>query len=382
MSDFATPPPSPTGAERPTPVPGSPVKKVLSALLLPLFFVIAFPLLFASALHQPSPHDLSLLVVGPDQVVAEITSGLDATKEFQATHTDVPAEARASVEERRADGAIQVTVDSSGVTPTFSVTTFVANGEGRSVAAAVEAVGQKIATQLGATAGADVVDVAPLAATDELGTTLFYLLTYTSLGAYLTIIVLMQVMPKARLSTRYVAAGITAVGAPLIVFGLSSIWVGDYGASFGTIAALLGVNALYVFTIGAAAILIEQFLGKAATFGIMLLIVFLNFPSSGGAGSAAMLPPFWQFMHEFYFGAGALESFRSLIYFDGFGLGRRLGQLAAWTLGLILLTVIVQLSRSVLRHRRELEALTVDRPVAPKHAEAPKSITRGEAVAR
>jgi len=218
----------------------------------------------------------------------------------------------------------------------------------------VTSAGASIAKNLGTTA--EVVDVAPLAANDELGVTLFYLLTYTSLAAYLVIIVLTQVLPKARLRVRFLAVGVASIIAPLIAFGLSSIFVGDYDASFGTITALLGVNAIYVFTVGAFAILIEQFLGASATFGIMAFIVFLNFPSAGGANPEALLPPFWQFIHNSYFGAGAFESFRSIVYFDGNGVGRWLLQLCLWTGGLVLATVVVHLTKTTRRQKKELAA--------------------------
>lgn len=365
MTDVPAPPSRPDGtapdATRASRA-SNPATTIVAALLLPLFFVIVFPLMFVSALHKPTPNDLSLLVVGPEQVVSQISDGLDGTSEFQATHTDVTDEASSSVEDRTVEGSILITADTpaagapADTPPAFTVTTYVANAEGRSVASAVTAAGASVAEQLGTTSEA--VDVAPLAATDTLGTTLFYLLTYTSLAAYLVIIVLTQVKPDARLRVRYTASAITAVVAPLIVFGLSSIWVGDYGASFGTIAALLGVNALYVFTVGAAAILIQQFLGNAATFGIMGFIVFLNFPSAGGAGPSAMLPAFWQAIHGFYFGAGAMESFRSIVYFDGAGTQRWLLQLLAWTVGLILATVVVHLTKTVRAQRSAIALLT------------------------
>lgn len=332
-------------------------RRLLGAFLLPLFFVVLFPLAFVSALHAPAPNDLPLLVVGPDQVVAPIAESLDATAEFAVDRTDVVSEARSSVEERRVDGSIEITTTPAAdpsSPPTMAVTVYVAGAEGRAVASTVQAVGQKVAGQLGTTAS--VVDVAPLTAADPLGTSLFYQLTYTSLGAYLVIIVLTQVMPGARLRIRYTAISIAAVVAPLMVFGLSSIFVGDYGASFGSIVGLLGVNALYVFTVGCAAILVEQLLGKFATFGIMGFIVFLNFPSAGGAGPAAMLPDFWQGMHSVYFGAGAMEAFRSIVYFDGNGAARWILQLLAWTFGLILVTFIVHLSQTVRAQRKELAA--------------------------
>jgi len=336
--------------------------KLATAFIAPLFFVIAFPLLFVGAIHKPTANDLSLLVVGPDRVVAQIADGLDSTPEFRATHTDVEGEARSSVESRAVMGSIEVLPDAvdpaSTEAPAFTVTTFVASAEGQQVAATVRAIGAQVADDLGAADTATVVEVAPLDAEDPLGTNLFYLLTYTSLAAYLVIIVLMQVMPTARLRVRYAAVGVAAIAAPLIVFGLSSIFVGDYGASFGTIAGLLGVNALYVFTVGAAAVLIEQFLGKLATIGIMGFIVLLNFPSSGGPTPAALLPDFWQAVHSFYFGSGAYEAFRSIVYFDGNGAQRWILQLAGWTLGLILVTVIVHLARTVGAQRAAIAGLT------------------------
>jgi hypothetical protein len=344
------PPPAARGSRRET------WSRLASAFLAPLFFVIAFPLLFVGAIHSPTPNDLPILVVGQDSIVSEVTAGLDNSTSFAATQTDIVAEARTSVEERRAMGAIQVDATNEA-TPTFTVTAYVATAEGKAVAAAVQSAGADVADSFGA--ALEVIEVAPLDAQDPLGTNLFYLMTYTSLAAYLVIIVLMQVQPRARLRYRYVAVAGAAVTAPLIVFGLSSIFVGDYGASFGTIAGLMGVASLYVFTVGSAAILIEQFLGKAATIGIMGFIVLLNFPSSGGPTPASLLPPFWQAIHGFYFGSGAYESFRSIIYFDGAGTARWLLQLLAWTGGLVLVTIVVHLARTTRRQRR-------DRSLAPR----------------
>ncbi|MBF4585714.1 hypothetical protein [Curtobacterium sp. VKM Ac-2887] len=348
----------------------------MSGFLLPLFFLIGLPLGLVSAFHAPSPHDLKLLVVGPEQVVTKITDGLDKTKQFKATQTDVVSEARTQVENRDVVGSIKITAEqpaagasttaAAATKPTYTVTTYVANAGGRSAAAAVEGAAANVASQLGVTP--KVVDVAPLAKTDTLGTTLFYLLTYTSLGAYLTVIVLTQVMPKARLRVRFGAVAAAAVVAPLVVFGLSSIVVGDYGQSFGTIMALLGVDAISVLTVGTMAILIQSLLGNGAMFGIMATVVMLNFPSAGGAVPASMLPPFWAGLHNFWFGAGAYESFRSIVYFDGAQLGRWLPQLLAWTVGLILLTLVVHFVKRSNRQGKELEELRPEpTPAGPTH---------------
>lgn len=344
-----------------------PIVRILSAFLLPLFFVVVFPLAYISATHAPSPHDFRLAVVGPDQVVGKIASNLDDTDEFDVTlQTDVASAARAAVAERKAEGAIRVDVatastdaapagtkaDPADATPSFAVTAYVASAEGRATSPVVTATAEKIAKQLGATV--KTVDVAPLGDKDALGTDLFYFFIYTSLAGYLVVIVLMQVAPRTKIGTRFAIGGIASVVAPLLVFGLSSIFVGDYGASFGTISALLGVDALYIFTVSSLAILLQQFLGNAVTFGVMAFIVFLNFPSSGGATPASMLPGFWQGVHQVYFGAGAFESFRSLVYFGGHGFLRWFPQMLAWTGGLVLAGLLVDRIRTVRSLRADL----------------------------
>ncbi len=338
----------------------SALRRFLAAYIQPIIFVLGFPLAFASALHAPSPHDLSILILGPSAVVAEATSALDATDAIAATHTEDTAAAQNSVRERLVEGAVQVEVEQSqrGAQPTFHVTTYIAGGGGLAATSVVRQTGQELAEDLGTTS--EVVDVAPLADGDGIGTGLFFLLTYTSLGGYVTITGLMQFRPRARLRTQYTAAGVTATGSPLLVFGLSAIFIGDYGLSTGSFIQLMAITSLYVFTVAAMAILLQQFLGRAATAGIMAVIVFLNFPAAGGAVSASMLPTFWRGLHSFYFGSGAMESFRSIVYFDGNGMERWVLQLAAWAVGLVALTLIVQLRRTV---RRQAQLLAAVRPV-------------------
>lgn len=269
--------------------------RVLPAFVMPLFFVVFFPLAFGSAIHNPAPNDLSLTIAGPAQVVTDITTKLDDQAAFAATQTDVLTEARGSVERRDTTGAIKIepvttAADkaSAAEKQQFAVTTYVANGGGRPAASAVQAVGDQVAKQLGTTA--KTVDVAPLSKEDSVGTSLFYLLVYSSLAGYLVIIVLMQVAPKAKLATRFAVIGASAIAAPILTFAMASIFVGDYGASFGTIVGVLAIDALYVFTVGNIAILAQQFLGNAATIAIMGLVVFLNFPSGAALSHTTCCP--------------------------------------------------------------------------------------------
>lgn len=327
--------------------------RILAWFVLPLFFIVGFPLAYVSALHNPTPHNFPIAVVGPESVTAPIAKSLDKGDDFTITQSAASADARSSVENRDVVGSILISVDSSSADAQqqakMTVTTYIASGEGRGAASTVQTVGQNVATQLGVTT--KVVDVAPLAAKDPLGTNLFYLLIFSSIGGYLVIITISEVWGKSG-RARLIGAAITAVVTPPVVFALSSIVVGGYGADAGTIAKLLAVDALYVFTAALASIIAEQLIGPAITMGVILVVVLLNFPSSGGGSPASMLPPFWQGIHDFWFGAGAFESFRSIIYFDGAGAMRWVLQLAAWAFGLLVIIGGIELGRAIraLRH--------------------------------
>jgi hypothetical protein len=221
---------------------------------------------------------------------------------------------------------------------------FTASGGGRAAAAAVQGAANQIATQL------DVVptvkDVAPLAAPDVLGTNLLFLLTYSSIGAYLLIVILTLIIPKASFAVKYASVALASVVLPLLVFGLSSIFVGDYNASFQEIIGVLLIDALYVFTVGSLSILLQNMVGQAAIFLLMGLIVFINLPSSGGPMPVSMLPPFWQFIHNSWMGSAMIEWIRGITYFDGAQIGRWSAQLLIWGAAAVVVLVIVVVLQS------------------------------------
>lgn len=316
--------------------------QVIAVVIMPLFFIVTFSLCYISALHAPTPHDLRLALAGPADVTEQIAAKIDDRAEgaFDITRTTNTASAREDVADRDADGAILIDADNT-------VTTIIASGGGRTAVGAVQDVGTQIADELGGTATTK--DVAPTTSGDRGGSVLFFLLVACTVGAFMTMTVVAQAMPRA---TTRVAAGVAAIAAvlvPLIAFGMLSIFVGDYDRTFGEIAAVLGVGMLYTFTVGLLSIVLNTFLRNAAIFGQILFLVALNFPSSGGSSPASMLPTFWQGVHNSWFGAGGYEAMRSIIYFDGAGAGRWVLQLGIWAVVAVVLTL---LAGRVARKRR------------------------------
>ncbi|GAA0431147.1 hypothetical protein [Leifsonia naganoensis] len=345
--------------------------KIIAWFALPLFFIIGFPLAYVSASHDPTPHDMPITIVGPSAVTTPIANSLSKGDEFSVAVSGQAADARGSVTSRASVGSVLIDIEmAADGTQTTTVTTYTASGAGRATTSVVQAVGDKIASQFDV--ANTVVDVAPLAKQDPLGSNLLYLLIFSSIGGYLVIITISELWGRS-LRARLTGAAVAAVVTPPLVFFLSSIVVGTYGADAGTIAKLLLIDALYVFTCALAAILAEQLVGPAITMGVILLVVFLNFPSSGGTTAASLLPPFWQDVHSFWFGAGALETFRSLIYFDGAGSARWILQLAAWTFALLVIIAVIELGRSISVLRREVRTMqgvdtkAIDLAAAPRN---------------
>ncbi len=77
-------------------------------------------------------------------------------------------------------------------------------------------------------------------------------------------------------------------------------------------------------------ILVNRVFGKAAIMVVMVLMIFVNFPSAGGAFPADFLPGFWSALSHFWIGAGAVDATRSIVYFGGTGVGHGLLVIGGW----------------------------------------------------
>ena len=362
-------------------VPGRPasIRTVLSAVIvLPLFFLVAFTLAYVSATYEPVPHDMALTIAGPSSITGPVARTVTdrAPHAFDITRTTSAAGARDAVRNRSAVGA--VIIDGS------RVTTVIASGGNRLATATIQKVGQQVAAGVGGTA--TVQDVAPLPSGDPGGTVLFYFLIICTVGGFLSITAIAQAFPKP--STR--ALVLTAVGAaiavPIFGFGMISLFV-DFEVPFGTVAAVMGIGMIYAFTVAMLSVFFTKLLGNAAIFLQVLILIALNFPSSGASVPESMLPPFWQGVHNGWLGSAGFESMRTIMYFDGLSAGRWIAQLGIWAataVVLVVLVAILQRGRAVgsdparpaagERRRRSAPAAPAsgDEPLSPQPHPSPR----------
>ena len=129
---------------------------------------------------------------------------------------------------------------------------------------------------------------------------------------------------------------------------LAGLGYGTYDGSFGTILAFIAVGAFYTFVVALVTRLLQPLLGPPALFVSLTIFVFLNIPSLGATYTRPLLPGFWQFIHDFWIGAAAVDAERGLLYFGGLDVGTALLRMLAWTVAVVAL-VLVPLSRPRLR---------------------------------
>lgn len=332
---------------------------LITVISMPVFFLVAFTLAFVSSAHAPVPHDMAITLAGPTATTDRLVDLIDeqAPGAFDVTVTTDASRASEDVSTRASVGSI--VVDGT------DVTTVVASGGGALAVPVVTQLGQQVAAELGGTATLE--NVAPLPADDPGGSVLFFLLVICTVGAFLSITAVSQVLPAARTRSLVATAAGAALTVPLLGFAVISLFV-DFEVPFGSVAAVLGVGAIYAFTVGLLATLFTKLAGQGGVLLVILFLIAVNFPSAGGSVPESMLPPFWQVVHNSWIGSGAFEQMRNILFFGGDGSNRWLVQLLIWTAGSIVLLAAV----TAVKKRRarptpdaaEAEVEVEDRPIA------------------
>jgi len=330
----------------------------LSAMLIPIFFVIAFAICIIGTYHKPHPNGIKVGVVGPAAQTAQLRAGIEkaAGSAFDVSSVATVAGATHAVRQRDLNAAFVPTAD-----PQQPATLIVAGAAGRIVATAVERLARTVTESQGAQLA--VRDVRPLPPGDAIGVGVFMFMIVCTICGYLAVTLLFTVAPALHPGRRYAIIAAIAVLIPTLAYLIGGLGFGTYTGSFGTILAFIGVGALYVFVIGLITRLLQVLLGPPALFVALAIFVFLNIPSLGATYTREVLPGFWQFLNHFWIGAETTDAERSILYFGGQSVGTDLLRLLAWTgviVGLLLLPV--SRNQSHLRARSEFRGASVRQP--------------------
>jgi hypothetical protein len=297
-----------------------PTPKAIALVLLPaLVLMLAFAFSYVGALHDPTPHNVPVAIVGPPAVTAQLDrlpgDPLDARMASSR------ADALSQIDDRKVYGAYEAATNRL----------FVASAANRATAIALEATFNRIAAARRQPA-VRVTDVKPLPPKDPNGTAAFYAVIAWVFGGYIGA-TLIGLVGAARSSSRQrAAARIGAFAGFGVVAGILSVlmlrWC--FGVFSGHVVALCAIAMLTVFASGAATAGFQAAWGPAGTGLVILLFVIFGNAASGGPFARPLLPGLWRAIGGVLPPGASVDLARSALFFDGARVTGPILVLVAW----------------------------------------------------
>jgi hypothetical protein len=291
----------------------------LVALVFPLFMALALPAAYVAALHEPTPHDMAVAVIGTDRAAAGIASAVTSSSDGAVVATTVPDVAAA----REALASMEI----RGAYDPVSATVYVASAGGPAAVQVVEGVFAGVAEESGRTS--TVQDTAPLPADDRLGVSLLFLGIAALICGFVTVTVLCMTVPGISLRTELAVLAVMAVVAAVVTtFTAYSVYGALSGNLLGT-AALVAAGVLVAGLVHSGGF---KLIGPAMTVVSVLILIILGIPAAGIAIPVEMTNGFFAVLHDLLPTAGLLDGLRRTLYFDGAGIAGDVTILAVWAL--------------------------------------------------
>jgi hypothetical protein len=305
-----------------------PFRNVVLVMVGVAVVVVAFVSSYSLAIGKPGARHLPVAVMAPPAVLGK----LGASPLFKVEAVPSLARARAMVEDRSAYGALVLPHSGAG-------TLLVANGGGHAVETILVQLGQQVA-RTGRTT-LRTVDVAPTSPNDPNGTVEFYCIAFLMLGSAIGATILGRVMGPVRgvrgprgAPARLGLVAVYAAWLSVVVTFFADVVLGDLVGHFGVLFLTLW---LYSAAVSLAITGLSALIGLGAIVLVLVLICLGN-PSSGGPVPRPLLNGFYSGLNPVMPQGAALSAVRAVQYFGGWGAGEGLACLAIWAAaGLVLL---------------------------------------------
>ncbi|MFD2764079.1 hypothetical protein [Micromonospora eburnea] len=279
---------------------------VVGTLALATAFIAAY----VGALHKPTPQDVPVGVARGDQraeaVLTAVRARTDAIKPIRYDNQDRAVQALT-------DREVYAVLHSD---PAGGLTLATASAAAPAATDLVTQVLGQAARQ--ANLPLQVTDEVPVSANDPRGLVPFYLAVGLVLGGYLASTALGVSLGTAprdlrraglRIGTLAVHAVLLGIIGAVLVGPVMDIW--DHN-----VPAVALVGALTVFAAGMVAAAVQGWLGLLGTGLVILLLVVLGNPGSGGIYAPEFLPAFLRGMHRWNVPGLATDLLKAAVYFD------------------------------------------------------------------
>ncbi|GGY99850.1 ABC transporter permease [Streptomyces nitrosporeus] len=327
-----------------TPLPalaGGPVRskgtRYLAAIAFPLCILVAVVGTMSASMHKPQVHDMPVVVVAASAQQAEQVAGglepkLGAMLDIR-TGTSAEA-AKDWIMEQDVVGAYVLPSAPGG-----PATLYTSSAAGSSQQTTLRAVFQQVAA--GQQTPLELTDVKPLTDDDTMGSNSMYVAMSWIMAGFLIMSVLRGGAPELRRTRQFLPklAG-WAVGMSLWLWFLFDVLI---GAVDGHALELIGLGAVTVFSVSLATGVLTRTLGLFAVIPAMAVLLLAGVPASGGGLSVYMVPDVFRTLQDVLPLPAAVDAVRTLVYFDGHGLGRDLLTIALWGAAGLVLHFVVDL---------------------------------------
>jgi hypothetical protein len=283
------------------------------------------------SMHKPQLHGLPVVIVSAnatqaEQVAAGLRSNLGDIVDIVVS-TSVN-DATDQIRRQEVAGAYVLPA-----TPGAAATLYSSSAAGVSQQSAVRAVFQQIAA--GQQTPLTLTDVTPLTDTDTMGSNSLYIGMSWIMAGFLMLAVLRGGAPELKRLRQFLPLlGGWAIGMAVWLWLLFAVFI---GAVNGHAWQMIGFGAVTIFAVSLVTGVFTRTLGLAAIVPVMVVLMLAGVPASGGGLSVYMVPELFRALQDVLPLPAAVDTARSLVYFDGNGIGRNLLVIAIWgVVGLIL----------------------------------------------
>jgi hypothetical protein len=298
----------------------APTPRAVALVLLPAtVLMLAFAFFYVGAFHEPTPHHVPVVAVGPPALSAQLNrlpgDPLDARP------APSRADALSQINDQRVYGGYEPTTNRL----------FVASAANRATAVALEETFDRIAAAQRRPA-VQVTDVKPLPPRDPNGTAAFYAVIAWMFGGYIAATLIGLIGSPRSSSRQRATARIGALGGFGIVGGILSVVLlrVSFDVLSGHMVALCAIAALTIFASGAATAGIQAAAGPAGTGLVILVFVILGNSASGGPFARPLLPGLWRTIGGVLPPGASVDLTRSALFFDGTGIAGPVLVLVVW----------------------------------------------------
>ena len=317
-----------TAPDAPLPaLSGGPVasyrKRLFAVAAFPMVILISVVTLMSFSMHEPTLRGMPVAVVAPAH---QADAFVDAVEPTMGEYVDLEVvtsldAARDRLMERDLVAAYVLPTEAGGPAQLVS-----AGGAGAAQQTAVTQMFSALAAE--SQLALETVDVAPLTDDDTGGSNSMYVGMAWIMAGFLFLTVLRGGAPDLTRTRELLplVAG-WSVGMAVWLWFLFDVVI---GAVNGHALEMIGYGALTIFAIGWATGAFTRVLGLGALIPVMIVVMLAGVPASGGGLSIYMVPELFRSIGAFLPMPAAVDIARSVVYFDGLGIGRDVLVLAVW----------------------------------------------------